>query len=276
LTVRAAVVGHVEWVRFARVERVPRPGEIVHAREHWEEAAGGGGVAAVQLAKLAGASALFTALGEDGPGRASAAQFPAQGVELHVAWRSAAQRLAFTFTDATAERTITVMGERHGPRGSDALPWEELERADCVYLTAGDAEVVRAARRARVLVATPRAGAALAEAGVELDAVVLSARDADEERWAEALGPPPRLMVRTAGAEGGRFTGAEGRTGTWTAAPPPGPAVDSYGCGDSFAAGLTFALGRGDGIEEALALAARCGAACLAGRGPYAGQLRLG
>ena len=49
---RVAVVGHVEWVDFAVVPRLPRPGEILHAREHWEEAAGGGAVAAVQMAKL--------------------------------------------------------------------------------------------------------------------------------------------------------------------------------------------------------------------------------
>ena len=30
---RVAVVGHVEWIEFARVERVPAPGEIVHALE---------------------------------------------------------------------------------------------------------------------------------------------------------------------------------------------------------------------------------------------------
>jgi hypothetical protein len=29
-------------------------------------------------------------------------------------------------------------------------------------------------------------------------------------------------------------------------------------------------------LEEAIGLAARCGAACLCGRGPYAGQLELG
>lgn len=28
---RAAVVGHVEWVDFARVDRLPEPGEILHA-----------------------------------------------------------------------------------------------------------------------------------------------------------------------------------------------------------------------------------------------------
>ena len=42
---RVAVVGHVEWVEFARVEAVPKPGEIAHAFETWEEPAGGGAVA---------------------------------------------------------------------------------------------------------------------------------------------------------------------------------------------------------------------------------------
>jgi ribokinase len=49
--------------------------------------------------------------------------------------------------------------------------------------------------------------------------------------------------------------------------------VDAYGAGDCFAAGLTFALGRGDPVEEAVAMAARCGAAVMTGRGPYSAQL---
>jgi len=49
--------------------------------------------------------------------------------------------------------------------------------------------------------------------------------------------------------------------------------VDSYGCGDSFAAGLTYGLGAGMDVADALALAARCGAVCLTGRGPYGRQL---
>jgi ribokinase len=53
----------------------------------------------------------------------------------------------------------------------------------------------------------------------------------------------------------------------------PGTVVDAYGCGDCFAAGLSFALGRGDPVDEAVALAARCGAAVMTGRGPYASQL---
>ena len=80
-------------------------------------------------------------------------------------------------------------------------------------------------------------------------------------------------MVYTEGAHGGRFRRRSGEQGRWDAAPLPGPRVDAYGCGDSFAAGLTFGLGAGLELDEALALAARCGAACLTGRGPYGRRL---
>jgi ribokinase len=49
--------------------------------------------------------------------------------------------------------------------------------------------------------------------------------------------------------------------------------VDAYGCGDCFAAGLTFGLGRGEPVEDAVTFGARCGAAVMTGRGPYAAQL---
>jgi ribokinase len=45
---------------------------------------------------------------------------------------------------------------------------------------------------------------------------------------------------------------------------------DAYGCGDCFAAGLTYALGRDLPTAEALTLAARCGAGALTGRGVFA------
>ena len=147
----------MEWVQFARVERVPRAGEIVHARDTWEEAAGGGAVAAVQLARLAGGADFFTALGDDDLGHRSAAELAERGIVVHAAWRHDAQRRAFTFTDSGAERTITVMGERQVPHGDDRLPWERLADVDAVYFTGGDAEALRAARAAGTLVATARA-----------------------------------------------------------------------------------------------------------------------
>src|SRR3954471_17839270 len=96
---RVAVVGHVEWVEFLRVPKVPAPGDIVHASGVFEQAAGGGGVAAVQLRKLAGSCSFFTALGDDEVGRRAEQDLRSRGVELHVAWRSDSQRRAVTFVD---------------------------------------------------------------------------------------------------------------------------------------------------------------------------------
>jgi ribokinase len=259
-------------VWFAVVERVPRAGEIAHVVESWEDAAGGGGVAAVQLARMGAEVDLFTALGDDERGREAERALVARGVRVHAAPRPAPQRRAFTFLDADAERTITVVGERHVPHGDDPLPWRELESARAVYFTGGDAGALIAARRAGTLVATTRARGPLAGAGVTLDALVLSGQDPGEAYGPGDVVPAPRLVVTTLGAQGGRWATA-GDTGTWAATPLPGPPVDSYGCGDTFAAGLTLALGRGDGVEPALAFAARAGAACLTGRGPYGAPL---
>lgn len=263
-------------MEFARVARVPRPGEIAHVAGTFTEPAGGGAVAAVQMRKLAGEAVFLTALGDDDLGRRAAAGLRAgHGVELHAAWREEPQRRAFTFLDDAAERTITVIGDRLAPARADSLPWDRLAALDAVYFTAGDADALRAARAARVLVATPRALPTLLQAGVALDVLVASANDAGEAYAAGQLDPEPHWVVRTHGAQGGEWVGSEGRTGDWRAVAPTAEPADSYGCGDSFAAGLTYALGAGLEIGDALELAARCGAACLTGRGPYAGQLEL-
>jgi ribokinase len=271
---RVAVVGHVEWIQFAVVRQVPVAGEIVHAEEAFEEPAGGGAVAAVQLAKLAGAARLYTALGDDELGRRSEPRLTELGLEMRAAYRAEPQRRGFVHLDANGERTITVMGSRLGPRGVDPHPWDELAETDAVYFTAGDAAALGAARTAGVVVSTARGLEVLQEAGVELDALVSSSKDIGERYEHGDLDPPPRLVVRTAGAAGGSYETANGRRGVWQATPLPGPPKDSYGCGDSFAAGLTYGLGAGMSPEDALHLAARCGAACLTGRGPYEGQLR--
>ena len=271
---RVAVVGHVEWAEFARVERVPGPGEIVHALEHWEEPGGGGAVAAVQLARLAGECLFLTALGDDDLGHRAKRELEALGLRVEAAWRSEPQRRAFVHVDADAERTITVIGERLGPHGGDRLPWAELEGADAVYLTAGDPGAVRAARAARKLVATVRAVGSLARAGVQIDMLVSSSEDEGERYTRGDIVPPPRVVARTAGAAGGSLETATGARSGWATPPLPGPPVDAYGAGDCFAAGLTFGLGQGRSAEEAAALGARCGAACVTGRGAYAAQLR--
>jgi len=260
---RVAVVGHVEWVDFIPVRRLPEPGEVVHAEGAFARAAGGGGVVAAVLAELGGEVDFFCALGKDAEGRAAAAQLAQRGIRVHVAWReSEPTRRAVTMLERTGERTIVTIGERIEPRGEDDLEWERLDGAAAVYFTAGDERAFAHARRARALVASPRGRRALEHAqGHPIDALIFSARDVAEAGWAARLAERSRLVVQTRGAEGGVWWGES--EGSWAAAPPPGPPRDSYGCGDSFAAGFTFALARGDPVPAAAALGAECGARCL-------------
>ncbi|MDQ3298299.1 MAG: PfkB family carbohydrate kinase, partial [Myxococcota bacterium] len=77
---RVAVVGHVEWVEFWRVDQVPRAGAIVQGTPLLAVPAGGGGVAAVQLARWGADAMLFTALGDDDLGRRTETELRARGV----------------------------------------------------------------------------------------------------------------------------------------------------------------------------------------------------
>ena len=151
---------------------------------------------------------FFTALGDDELGRALAGRSSrAEGVRasrrLGAAARSAA---AFTYVDEAGERTITVIGEKHRPRGDDRRHsrGRSCTDCDCVYFTGGDVQALAKARHARVLVADrARAGDAPRRARVELDALVGSATDAGERYEAGELDPPPRLVVATSGRLGG-------------------------------------------------------------------------
>jgi ribokinase len=270
---RVAVVGHVEWVDFVRVERLPAPGEIVHAMEAWAEPAGGGGVASVVLSALAGECLLMTALGDDELGRRSAVELQGHGVRVEAAIRPEPQRRAVTHVDDTGERSITLLSHKLVPRKDDPLPWPELARYDAVYFTGGDPAALRAARAARVLVATARELPTLVEAEVQLDALVRSGRDPGETYEEGWLDPPPRIDVATEGSEGGLVT-ESGEARRYAAAPLPAPVSDMYGAGDSFAAGLTYGLGAGLSLQDTLELAARCAALALTRRGAYGGPLR--
>jgi ribokinase len=269
--VRTAVVGHVEWVEFARVEHVPAPGAIIQAAEWWSEAAGGGGVSSVQLTRLAGSCTLYTALGRDELGERALEQLTALGVAVEATRHEGPQRRGFTFVDGEGERTITIMGEKHVPRASDPLAWDALGDADALYFVSGDVGALRVARRARILVATARVLPTIAETGIELDALVRSGTDPSEHYDPGDLDPQPRLVATTSGGRGGTWKTADGRSGSFSPAELPGPLEDAYGAGDSFAAGLTYALGCGLEAEEALAVGARSGAEAMTRRGAHGG-----
>src|SRR5215208_8070338 len=131
---------------------MPASGEIVHVTESWQEPGGGGAVSAVQLARLAGEATLYTALGDDDVGHRAKAGLEALGVRVEAVFRPEPQRRAYVHVDAAGERTISVIGDRLGPRADDPLPWGELAETDALYFTAGDGGAARAARAARTLV----------------------------------------------------------------------------------------------------------------------------
>ena len=256
---RLAVVGHVEWVEFVEVDRVPAPGQIAHGTDSWAEPAGGGAVVAAQIKKLNGTCTFHTALGEDDLGRRSAERLAELGLDLQVQWTGTTRR-ALVHVDRNRERTITTIGPKLLPAGP--LP---LEGFDGVFFVAGDVAALHSARRARFLAATPREVPTLRAGGVRLDLLVGSGTDAGEA-YDGSL--EVALVVATEGARGGVAGGER-----FEAAPPPGPLHDAYGAGDSFGAALFFALTRGDSVKDALDLAARAGAAVVTGKGPYSAQI---
>lgn len=262
---RAVVVGHVEWVSFYGIDVPIHPGVIARGTLLREEAAGGGGVAAAEMARLEGRSTLITAIGTDAIGQSVPAALGALGVDVRADRRDEPQRRANTYVDPAGERTIVVIGPAQAPSAASV----DVADADVVYLCKGDADVVERARAARVLCATARILPVLQAARVPLDVLVHSAND-DAERYAPGdLDPAPRLVATTEGASGGRYQTADGASGRWAAAVPPELVHDTYGAGDSFAAALAVAVARGLPPPEALAFAAARGAAALGRRGAH-------
>lgn len=241
------------------VDHVPGPGQIAHATADWAEVAGGGAVIAVQLAKLAGRCDFFTALGDDDLGRRSVERLTELGLDVHAEWFGSTRR-GFVQVDAHGERTITTVGPKLRPR---TLP--AMDGYDAVFFVAGEPGALRAARAARFLAATPRELPTLLEGGVRLDLLVGSGTDPGESYEG---GLDVGHVVQTEGGLGGV---ADGRR--FESAPVPGPVADTYGAGDSFAAALCFALARGDGLDDALALATRAGSAVITGKGPFTVQI---
>src|SRR5205823_12953018 len=135
---------------------------------------------AVDLVRLGAQVTLYTALGDDRLGHRALDELGSHGVSVETTFRPEPQRRCFVYVDDDHERTITVIGDRMGPAGSDPLAWDGLDGTDGVYFTAGDDDALRRARRAGVLVATSRVFEQLASAGILLDEVVGCGRETGE------------------------------------------------------------------------------------------------
>jgi ribokinase len=249
------------------VGHVPAVGEIVHSKTSWEEVAGDGAVAAMQLAKMADACLFFTAVGDDSVGEKSVAQLEQCGVEVYATkHKQAATREVYVYIDSNNERTITVSGSIKPTDDDESLPWHKLAEMDAVFFVSGDALALTAARKAKVLVSTARILPLLQSNKTQLDALVCSHKDKGEKYKVGDINPEPSLIVRTNGAFGGNT-----EDGVAYAAQKinEDEVYDTYGYGDSFGAGIAFALGSNLPISVALNVAASCGADAAKRRGAF-------
>ncbi|WP_320668077.1 PfkB family carbohydrate kinase [Prochlorococcus sp. MIT 1307] len=264
---KLAVVGHVEWVSFLSVDKCPREGTISHGKIYLEEPAGGGAVSAVKLAKLIGEPVdFFTALGNDLTGKKCFKKLSQLGLNLNVAWKDEPTRKAISMINRKGERAITVIGDRLQPSKKDKLPWQKMNKYDGVFLTAVGSDALSDCREANVLVATPRLGlGALEEKNIKLDAIIGSSLDPDENMEGLSIKPAPRILITTKGSLGGESWPG----GPFKAFKLNSPLVDTYGCGDNFAAGVTAGLAAGWSIQQAISLGSQCGAECATHLGPY-------
>lgn len=271
---RVAVIGHVEHITIDRVEALPAPGEILHLDAPGVFPGGGGGVAFFQMVNGPGEVHLFTALGNDDAADAVARLIGGTSAKVHAVRRETPHTRDVVLITPDGERTIIVVGQPLHPRQDDALPWDILASCDAVYFTAEDPELLRAARAARVLVATARRKEAIAGSGVRLDAIVGSALDPREASTLGDYAVPPSALVMTEGHRDGRIDTAAGTT-RFAPGAAPTPTVGAYGAGDTFAAALTWYLARGLTVDAACARASAHGAAVLAGINPILHQLPL-
>ena len=265
---KLAVIGHIEWVTFLKVDQLPIAGEISHAKDYFEEAAGGAAVAAVQMARLINEPVdLITSLGKDNNGEKCYERLIKLGLNLKVAWREKPTRKGISLISKDGERAITVIGERLQPIASDDLPWSDMKNYDGIFITATDKEGIRLASKARFVAATPRTGqATLKNSKAKINALIGSGLDPGEEINYEELVPKPDIYIATEGKLGGTVYPKEYK---YKAFKPSSQEIDTYGCGDCFAGAVTTALAAKLNLDQAIKIGAYCGAECSTHYGPY-------
>ena len=263
-----AVVGHVEWINFLKVDQLPKPGVISHSEKSLEYPAGGGSIIAKILSELSlNQIHFFTALGKDDYGDKCFKILSSMGIKLHVAWREKPTRRGFSLIDAQGERAITVIGERLAPNYKDKLDWDILKKMDGIFITASDSEIFKMARLASILCTTPRVGLdVINKSNVFLDGLIGSNLDPGEVFSFSELSLKPKYIIKTEGENGGLiFPG-----GRYEALKNKKLKIDSYGCGDSFAAGILYGLASKWDIDKSLNLAKVLGRDASQFFGPYA------
>jgi ribokinase len=266
------IVGEVEWVRFVGLTDSLELGNIVGISSEWESPGASAAVAAVQLAKLGAKVTLVSPFGEDPAGSCARSWLANCGIKFVDAPHVGVQRRSTALLDPSGERSIFVDQDPAPEHRWPALNQSELSEIDAVLFCGGPARLLEQTRQTPLLIIAARAHATAERARISVDAIVGSGLDIDD-RFSLSQLKPEGLWVRTLAEQGGSFGTGEADGESFSPMPLSGAALDSYGCGASFLAGLTYGLAYDFERKAAVALAATCGAACKTGRGPFAGQI---
>jgi ribokinase len=262
---RAVVVGSTNVDRVLGVDRLPRPGETVIARSMRREAGGKGANQAAALASLGAEVALYSAVGDDEPGRWSLQVLAAAGVDVTgvTVVPGTTTGAAVVVVSEDAENLIVVE-----PGANTFATSPESLDADVVLLSleVPMSAVLTAARAGRRVVLNAAPAKPLpAELLAEVEVLVVN-----EHELALVGDVDVPVLVVTRGAAGCRVVDGHG-TRDWPAVPTE--VVDTTGAGDAFSAAVAFGIGSGWDVDASVRLALEAAARSVAAPGARGGDL---
>ena len=261
------VLGTLAADVMVRVPTLPRPGEHVQGEDlGWRV---GGSSANVAWGLVGGGHRveLIGPVGDDDLSIRMLAELAARGIRTDRCVRVAAPApRALILLDESGERTIIVLGRGSAIEGYPIIDLPDLAHVDCVYV---ESFVRFPGTRAgfgpdTLVVAT---APTLVKHGGPADLVIGSEmqypggwQSSPYEAARAVAGPRLRWVIVTHGARGADAYGPD------RSCHVPGRRarqIDATGAGDAFAAGLIGGLLDGLGIEEAMEIGSRQGAAAV-------------
>lgn len=242
MTVELTVVGSINLDFVVRLDRFPRPGETVTAREFARFPGGKGANQAVAASRLGAKVRMVGAVGDDELAAGALSGLTAAGVELDVE-RKGRTGVALIFVDSAGENEIAVF------QGANAeLTPRAVEGAVVCQLEIPDAVVLAAAASAEFFALNAAPARVL-----DLEPDLLVVNELEREVFSRG-----KLVAVTHGAEGATLF--EGGREVARAAAPKVEVVDSTGAGDAFTAALVVSLLEGLDRQQALERACAVGA----------------
>jgi ribokinase len=242
MPVELTVVGSINLDFVARMERLPRPGETVAARQFRRHAGGKGANQAVAAAQLGATVKMIGAVGEDAFAEEALGGLLAAGVELELE-RKGQTGVALIYVDMQGENQIAVF-----PGANAELTPRAVEGAVLCQLEVSDEVVLAAAEKASFFALNAAPARVL---DLEPDLLVVNRLEYEVVKRG-------KLVAVTDGANGAVLY-ENGRQIAGSASPEIIP-VDGTGAGDAFTAALVVGLLDGQPYELALRRACIAGA----------------